>query len=62
MFPDTITQYFKVFFENVKESTSFNADMFSNMMKMKAACNLKLIYSPEHAEKMKEKIRRYFMK
>ncbi len=60
LFPDSITQYFKIFFESVHNTKWFNTEMFTSIMKMKATCTLKIIHSPEHAKKMTSKIKQYF--
>jgi nickel-dependent lactate racemase len=60
IFPDIITEYFKIYFDSVTCAEEFNAEMFTNIIRMKAGCSLKLIHSPEHAEKMKKKIRKCF--
>lgn len=60
MFPETISQYFKMFFDTVKSAEEFNTELFANIIKMKAPCSLKLIHSPEHAEKMIKKIKQFF--
>lgn len=60
IFPQSITQHYKIFFDTVKSLDTFNIGMFNQIMKMKEQCSLKIIHSPEHAKKMKQKIKQYF--
>lgn len=59
-FPNTITEHYKIFFDTVKSFEDFNIEMFSHLIKMKETVTLKLIHSPEHAKKMKAKIKKFF--
>ena len=59
--PSTITQHYKIFFDSVNSLEEFNAQMFSHIIKMKDSYTLKIIHSPEHAKKMKQKIRKHFV-
>lgn len=60
IFPTTITEYFKIFFHTVDTPDKFNISLFKNIAKMKERRSMKLTYSPEHAKKLREKIRKYF--
>lgn len=59
-FPQTITEHYKIFFDTVRSFEDFNLEMFSHIIKMKETATLKLIHSPEHAKKMKAKIKKFF--
>lgn len=61
VFPEEVTQYYKVFFETVQDLSTFNPSLFSQILKMKCASTLKIIHSPELASKMKKKIKKYFI-
>lgn len=60
MMPQNITQHYEIFFDTVKSLDTFNVKMFGHIMKMKETCTLKVIHSPEHAKKMKQKIKKFF--
>jgi hypothetical protein len=60
MLPKNLTQHYKIFFDSVSSMKDFNVQMFSHIVKMKENCSFKLIYSPEHAKKMKQKIKKHF--
>jgi hypothetical protein len=54
LYPPIIIQYFKIFFDTVKDISDFNPDLFHNIMKMKANCTLRVKNDPEQARKIKD--------
>ncbi len=60
LFPNTIIEYFKIFFNTVDKPDDFNLDLFKNITKIKEKYSMKLTYSPEHAQKLRQQIKGYF--
>lgn len=60
LFPDTLTQYFKVFFDNTKKIDDFNSEMFHNIFRIKAECKLILRRSASQSTTFKKEIKKFF--
>lgn len=60
MLPKNISEHFRLFFDTIVGIEGYKPELFCQVLKMKAPCSVKLIHSPEHAEKMKMKIQREF--
>lgn len=58
MLPTWLSEHFSLFFNSILWVEGYKKDLFCQVLKMKAPCSLKLIYSPEHAKKMKAKIQK----
>lgn len=56
--PRHISEHFNLFFTTIMGVEGYKKDLFCQVLKMKASCSLKLIYSPEHAQKMRLKIKK----
>ncbi len=60
MFPKTISDHFAIFFQTISGIEWYNKELFTQVLKMKALCSVKVIHSPEHAKKMRAKIEKAF--
>jgi hypothetical protein len=60
LFPDIISQYFKVFFDNVQDISDFNPEGFESIFKMKSECKITFRRSPSQAKLLKKEINSYF--
>ena len=58
LFPDTITQHFKIFFDNVKSLDGFNADLFKEIFRMKWNYTLIIQHNSKQAEKFRTSIKK----
>ncbi|MBP6910349.1 hypothetical protein KBC03_02015 [Patescibacteria group bacterium] len=58
--PQSVAQHYQIFFDTVNSLDTFNVQMFGHIIKMKDTCSIKVIHSPEHAKKMKQKIKKFF--
>lgn len=60
LFPDIISQYFKVFFDNVNDIKDFNPEGFQSIFKMKSGCKITFRRSSSQAKIFKKEIKKYF--
>lgn len=60
MFPKGISEHFALFFNTILGIEGYKKELFCQVLKMKTPCSLKVIHSPEHAQKMKSKIEKSF--
>lgn len=60
LFPETLTQYFNVFFTNTKKMDDFNSEMFQNIFRIKAECKLTLRRSTPQSAAFKKEIKKFF--
>ena len=60
MFPRNVTEHFALFFNTIVGIEGYNKELFCQVLKMKSPSTLKVIHSPEHAQRMKMKVEKYF--
>jgi len=58
--PQSLTQYFKTFFDNTKKIKDFNPELFQQIFKMKANCKLTIRRNKKDADMFKKEIKKYF--
>lgn len=60
LFPDIINQYFKAFFDNIKDLKDFNPELFKNIFKMKVECKTTIRRSKSQTDILKKEIKKFF--
>ncbi|MFZ2150731.1 MAG: hypothetical protein WAZ12_00220 [Candidatus Absconditicoccaceae bacterium] len=60
LFPDIINQYFKAFFDNIKNLKDFNPELFQNIFKMKAEIKITIRRSKSQTDSLKKEIKKFF--
>lgn len=58
LFPETITQHFKIFFDNVKSLDGFNAALFKEIFRIKGNYTLIVQHNSKQAEKFRSVIKK----
>lgn len=60
LLPDSLTQYFKLFFDNTQKLEDFNSEMFQNLFKMKVECKVTVRRSKSQAAVFQKEIKKFF--
>lgn len=60
IYPQAISDYFKVFFSSVHNSKQFNKELFGKIFEMKGNCKITLRRSKKDADMFKKEIKKYF--
>lgn len=58
MLPQNMSEHFVPFFQTIVWIEWYKPELLCQVLKMKSPCTIKLIHSPEHAQKMKMKIKK----
>ncbi len=58
--PDILNSYFELIFQSVDSLGSFNSNLYQEIFKMKAPCQISVIYSPTKTELFRKKILKWF--
>lgn len=58
VFPDVLTRHFAHFFRTVEQIEDFDAELFSNVFRMKAPCKVTLRCAAKDAKRLRETLRK----
>jgi len=60
LYPKEISDYFKIFFDSIKDIKDFNANLFHRIFEMKVDCKLTLRHDPIQAKNIEKVFKKIF--